>query len=193
LKKGQDSIKLQWPDGLAQGDTAYYVEDVNGRKNWIPKIAMDNDDLNSFTKLLTLVVNQNFSAARMTIVPQEEKDQVNTQGYTGEGSIRLLNHQLNHLTYEFESASDQLAVFSEIYYKAGWTALIDGKEVDHLRVNYVLRGLPIPAGKHKVEFKINDATYKKGLNIARIASWFVYLLLIGGLVSEIARRRKSVQ
>jgi hypothetical protein len=193
LKKDQDSIKLQWPDGLAQGDTAYYVEDINGRKNWIPKIAMDNDDLNSFTKLLTLVVNQNFSAARMTIVPLEEKDQVKTQGYTGEGSIRLLNHQLNHLTYEFESASDQLAVFSEIYYKAGWSAFIDGKEVDHLRVNYVLRGLPIPAGKHKVEFKINDATYNKGLNIARIASWFVYLLLIGGLVSEIARRRKSVE
>jgi hypothetical protein len=51
----------------------------------------------------------------------------------------------------------------------------------------------VPAGKHKIEFKINDSTYKKGLSIARIASWFVYLLLIGGVVSEFVRRKKSVE
>jgi hypothetical protein len=193
LVKGKDSISIQWPDGLALGDTAYYVQDVNGRKNWIPKIAMDSDDLNSFTKLMTLVVNHNFSANRMTIVPQEAKDQVNAKGYSGEGNIQLVNHQLNHLTYEFESASDQLAVFSEIFYKPGWTAFIDGKEVEHFRVNYILRGLPVPAGKHKIEFKVNDTTYKNGLAIGRIASWVVYLLLIGGVVSEFVRRKKRVE
>ena len=191
--KGKDSIQIQWPDGLALGDTAYYVQDVNGRKNWIPKMAMDSDDLNSFTKLITLVVNHNFSANRMTIVPQDAKDQVNAKGYTGEGSIRLVSHQLNHLTYEFESDSEQLAVFSEIFYKPGWTAFIDSKEVEHMRVNYILRGLDVPAGKHKIEFKVNDSTYKKGLSIGRIASWFVYLMLIGGLVTEFVRRKKSVE
>jgi hypothetical protein len=191
--QGKDSLSIQWPDGLAEGDTAYYVQDVNGRKNWIPKMALDADDKNSFTKLITLVVKHNFSPANLTIVPNDEKEKVEAKGYSGEGSIRLVKHQLNHLTYEFESNSDQLAVFSEMYYKAGWTAFIDGKEVDHLRVNYVLRGLPVPAGKHKIEFKINDSTYKKGLSIARIASWFVYLLLIGGVVSEFVRRKKSVE
>lgn len=191
--QGKDSLSIQWPDGLAEGDTAYYVQDVNGRKNWIPKMALDADDKNSFTKLITLVVKHNFSPANLTIVPNDEKEKVEAKGYSGEGSIRLVKHQLNHLTYEFESNSDQLAVFSEMYYKAGWTASIDGKEVDHLRVNYVLRGLPVPAGKHKIEFKINDSTYKKGLSIARIASWFVYLLLIGGVVSEFVRRKKSVE
>jgi uncharacterized membrane protein YfhO len=156
-------------------------------------MALDADDKNSFTKLITLVVKHNFSPANLTIVPNDEKEKVEAKGYSGEGSIRLVKHQLNHLTYEFESNSDQLAVFSEMYYKAGWTASIDGKEVDHLRVNYVLRGLPVPAGKHKIEFKINDSTYKKGLSIARIASWFVYLLLIGGVVSEFVRRKKSVE
>lgn len=191
--KGTDSIPIQWPDGLAKGDTAFYVQDANGRKNWIPKIAMDADDKNSFSKLITLVVIHNFSPANLTIIPQDEKEKVEVKGYSGEGAIRLVKHQLNHLTYEFESSSEQLAVFSEMYYKAGWTAFIDGKEVDHLRVNYVLRGLPVPAGKHKIEFKINDSTYKKGLSIARIASWFVYLLLIGGVVSELARRRKNFE
>lgn len=191
--QGKDSLSIQWPDGLAEGDTAYYVQDVNGRKNWIPKMALDADDKNSFTKLITLVVKHNFSPANLTIVPNDEKEKVKAKGYSGEGSIRLVKHQLNHLTYEFESNSDQLAVFSEMYYKAGWTAFIDGKEVDHLRVNYVLRGLPVPAGKHKIEFKINDSTYKKGLSIARIASWLVYLLLIGGVVSEFVRSKKSVE
>lgn len=189
--KGTDSIPIQWPDGLAKGDTAYYVQDANGRKNWIPKVAMDADDKNSFTKLITLVVKHNFSPANLTIVPNDEKEKVEAKGYSGEGTIRLVKHQLNHLTYEFESSSEQLAVFSEMYYKAGWTAFIDGKEVDHLRVNYVLRGLPVPAGKHKIEFKINDSTYKKGLSIARIASWFVYLLVLGGIVSEFLVSKKK--
>jgi hypothetical protein len=193
LVKGKDSIKIQWPDGLTLGDTAYYVQDVNGKRNWIPKIAMDSDNLNSFTKLITLVVKHNFSPASMTIVSNESKDKVNTKGYSGEGTIRLTSHQLNHLTYEFESNSEQLAVFSEIFYKPGWTAFIDGKEVEHIRVNYVLRGLQVPAGKHKIEFKVNDATYKKGLGIGRIASWLVYLLVLGGIVSEIVRRKKGVE
>ncbi len=191
LVKAKDTIALRWPDGLNSGDLAYFVEDANGKKNWIPKATLDSDDLNSFKVLVSLEVKHNFSPSKLTIVPNEDKDQVKTKGYTGEGTIRLVKHQLNHLTYEFESDSEQLAVFSEIYYKAGWTAFIDGKEVDHLRVNYVLRGLPVPAGKHKIEFKINDSTYKKGLGIARIASWLVYLLLIGGVVSEFAGRRKE--
>ena len=191
LVKGTDSLKIQWPDGLAKGDTAYFVQDVNGRTDWIPKIALDNDNLNSFTSLLRLVVKENFNAKNLTIIPKEFADNVKKQSYSGEGKIQLTAHKLHHLTYSFESNDDQLAVFSEMYYKPGWKAYIDGKEAEILRVNYVLRGLVVPLGKHKIEFKVNSAAHSKGLMIARISSWLIYLLVIGGVAHELMSRRKE--
>lgn len=179
LVKGKDSVQLRWPDGLGKGDIAYFVEDAKGSKEWIPQVTMESDEFNSFKSLIKMEVKHNFSPASMTIIPAEFGSMVKKNGYNGKGSISLTKHQLNHLTYAFESNEEQLAVFSEIYYKPGWTAFIDGKEVEHLRVNYVLRGLVVPAGKHTIEFKINDSTYKKGLSIARISSWVMLLLLLG--------------
>ncbi len=177
--KGKDSVQMRWPDGLPKGAVAYYVEDARGTRDWIPESTLEADNLNSFKSLLKLQVNHNFTPAKLTIIPQEFSGMVNKNGYSGQGNIEITKHQLNHLTYAFDSQKEQLVVFSEIYYKPGWQAFIDGKAVDHIRVNYVLRGLVVPAGKHTIEFKVNDATYKKGLTIARISSWLMLLLLLG--------------
>ncbi|MBL0080168.1 MAG: hypothetical protein IPP53_14000 [Bacteroidetes bacterium] len=58
--------------------------------------------------------------------------------------------------------------FSEVFYKQadgdGWVAKIDGKEQPILEVNYLLRGLEIPAGKHKIEMAmVQPAAEKRGL------------------------------
>ena len=55
--------------------------------------------------------------------------------------------------YETEATDKGFAVFSEIYYPKGWNAYVDGNLTPHTCVNYILRGMEIPAGKHKVEFK----------------------------------------
>ena len=78
------------------------------------------------------------------------------------------------------SSTPQFAVFSEVYYPDGWNAYIDGKKVDYVKANYVLRGLSIPAGKHTIKFVFEPAIYKKGITISYIGSWFVALLVLGG-------------
>lgn len=60
-----------------------------------------------------------------------------------------------NILYESNSVVPRMAVFSEVYYKT-WKAYIDGKEATPVRVNYILRGLPIPAGKHTIEFRCID-------------------------------------
>lgn len=85
------------------------------------------------------------------------------------------------LTYTFESAQPQFAVFSEIYYPKGWNAYVDGKPVDHFKTNYVLRGLPVPAGKHEIQFIFEPGSFKNGNRIAFAGSTLVFLILIGGL------------
>ena len=187
LVRGSDSIELRWPDGLDKGDVAYFVEDANGNRNWIPEITKLSDDLSSFKSLVKLNVNHNFSPANLTIIPKEHAQLIKSKNFSGNGKVALVKHQLNHLTYSFESTQDQLMVCSEMFYKPGWTAFIDGKEVEHFRVNYVLRGIVVPSGKHTVEFKVNDNTYQSGLKYARISSWLLLILLAGAAAMELKK------
>jgi membrane protein YfhO len=91
-------------------------------------------------------------------------------------TIRLTSYKANELIYESITSTNQFAVFSEIYYKNGWNAYIDGNLVSHFRTNYVLRGMEIPKGRHTITFKFEPTVIKKGNTITLIS--FAFLLFI---------------
>ncbi len=95
--------------------------------------------------------------------------------------IELTEYKPNHLTYKSESQTEQLAVFSEIYYAKGWDAYIDGKKSPHFRANYILRAMIVPAGRHTIEFKFEPAVYKTGEKIAYASSILLVLLALGAV------------
>jgi hypothetical protein len=101
--------------------------------------------------------------------------------YSGEGTIKLTSYKANDLTYESNSDTEQFAVFSEIYYPKGWNAYIDGQLKPHACVDYVLRGLNIPAGKHTIEFKFEPKTYSTGNTVAMIGSILLLILVGSGI------------
>ncbi|MGZ4090956.1 MAG: YfhO family protein, partial [Bacteroidia bacterium] len=101
--------------------------------------------------------------------------------YSGEGTIKLTSYQPNDLTYESDSKEEQFAVFSEIYYPQGWNAYVDGQLKPHANVDFVLRGMTIPAGKHKIEFKFEPQTYKTGNTVAMIGSILLLILVGAGI------------
>ncbi|MBU6274668.1 MAG: YfhO family protein [Bacteroidetes bacterium] len=86
---------------------------------------------------------------------------VDSQAY-----IRLVSYAPDTMRYEYSNSSASFAVFSEVYYAHGWNAYVDGQPVPHKRVNYLLRGLEMPAGEHKVEFRFEPATYIGGEKIS---------------------------
>ncbi|OJV35052.1 MAG: hypothetical protein BGO33_02400 [Bacteroidia bacterium 43-41] len=96
-------------------------------------------------------------------------------------TIVLADYDSNFITYTVDTKKDELAVFSEIYYPKGWQITIDGQPVQMLRANYTLRALPIPAGRHTVEFrfepvsiKVTDAVAYAALLIMLLtAAWIV--------------------
>jgi hypothetical protein len=102
-----------------------------------------------------------------------------TGGKDSLARIDLKDYQPNHLTYEYNTAKDGLAVFSEIYYPKGWDAYVDGTPAPHFRVNYVLRAMVLPAGVHKVEFRFEPKVYFTGEKIS-LASSILLLLLVAG-------------
>jgi hypothetical protein len=112
--------------------------------------------------------------------------------YSGEGTIKLLSYKPNDLVYESDSKEEQFAVFSEIYYPKGWNAYVDGTVMPHVAVNYVLRGMPVPAGKHKIEFKFEPQTYKTGNRIAMAGSLLVLISVAGSLYLGFKKGKTTV-
>ncbi|MFM7032749.1 MAG: YfhO family protein, partial [Bacteroidota bacterium] len=76
--------------------------------------------------------------------------------------------------------SPSLAVFSAIYYHKGWHAYLDGTPVPHLRVNYLMRGLALPAGSHRVEFRFEPSTYLQGEKISLAFNLALFLVVAFG-------------
>ncbi|MEZ4842353.1 MAG: YfhO family protein [Flavobacteriaceae bacterium] len=94
-------------------------------------------------------------------------------------TINLTSYKANELKYESNSSSEQFAVFSDIYYKNGWNASIDGVDVPHFNVNYVLRGMPVPAGKHEIIFKFEPTIIEKGNTITLISYALLLFIPLG--------------
>src|SRR5690606_20163178 len=105
-------------------------------------------------------------------------------------TISILEFKPNYLKYDSNNNFDGFAVFSEIYYADGWNAYIDGELHSHYRVDYVLRGLPIPKGQHTIEFKFEPQVVKTGSTIALASSILFGLLVLGGVL-KFLRRQES--
>ncbi len=137
--------------------------------------------LTAFFPEKTAIVDQRFSA--------------NLEGFThaadSNARIELTEYQPNKLKYSYSSASDQLTVFSEIYYDKGWNAYLDGKKVDHFRVNYVLRAMVVPAGNHEIEFRFEPKVYAVGEKVSFAGSLLLILMLVGYAATELRKKLKT--
>lgn len=105
-------------------------------------------------------------------------------------SIELISYQANEIKFKSVTTSTQLAVFSDMYYKDGWVAYVDGIKDPILRVNYVLRALVIPEGKREIVFKFEPTVIQKGNTITLISYAFLVLIPLGWFFIE---RKKNVQ
>ena len=107
-------------------------------------------------------------------------------------TIVMTEYKPNKVTYKAKAASEQLAVFSEIYYPHGWEAYVDGKEVPHVRADWTLRAMRVPAGEHEIIFKFEPKGYHLSSGIASVASAILLLLTLGMIVLPyISRKKKS--
>ncbi|MDY3782715.1 MAG: hypothetical protein SOZ66_00470 [Candidatus Cryptobacteroides sp.] len=94
-------------------------------------------------------------------------------------SISLTSYSPDVLQYSYESAGGGKAVFSEVYYPAGWEATLeDGTILDISLSDEVLRSVELPAGKHELTMRFAPASYSIGENVSRASSILLILLLI---------------
>jgi hypothetical protein len=106
-----------------------------------------------------------------------------TPQYDSTATIKLTSYHPDKLTYESSAKSDQLAVFSEIYYpmEKGWSMTIDGQPSTFVKANYLVRAAKIPAGNHKIEMVFAPKSYFLGENISYAASGGLIAAFLAGL------------
>ncbi|WP_456424188.1 YfhO family protein [Lutibacter sp.] len=169
-------------------NTKYFIfEDGSGRET-----LQQNPDANGnvwFVKNIKIVNNANEEIKALDSLKTKTEAVIDKHFANGNfktsfpkdstATIQLVTYKTNELTYKSNSNSNQFAVFSEIYYKDGWNAYIDGKLTPYYRVNYVLRGMEIPKGKHTIEFKFEPTVIKKGNSIT-LASYALLLIISFG-------------
>ena len=98
--------------------------------------------------------------------------------------IEKVKNSSSHLTYNYNALSEQLIVFSEIYYPSGWDVFIDGEKSDFFDINYLLRGMLIPEGKHEIDFFFSPEIVKTGINIRIITIIITFSLIAYMLYRE---------
>lgn len=108
-------------------------------------------------------------------------------------SIQLIKNDNDVINYSFNASTNQFAVFSEVYYPAGWKAYIDNKEAPIVKTDYVLRGLAVPAGKHDIRFEFKPEGYYKGKTITSIFQGLLLILLAGAIFMEWRGRRNTAR
>ncbi len=82
--------------------------------------------------------------------------------------VEVTNYTGAEMTIETTRSKPGYLVLSEIYYPAGWIALLDGEEVPIHKTNYLVRGIQIPAGKHTLELDFKPSSHALGIKL----SWF---------------------
>ena len=122
-------------------------------------------------------------------------------------TITLESYSPNRLVYKYSNATAAIALFSEVFYKDGWKAVVrsndsqgssasatsdnKGLQPQVFRANYILRALALPAGSGEIEFTFAPESFTKGELYSRIASGLLIVLLLGGIVYTFLKRGKE--
>jgi len=132
-----------------------------------------------------------FNPAKVAVIDKRFESELNgfNPRFDSTAYIALADYQPNYLKYESQSTSDQLVVFSEIYFANGWNAYVDGELKPHWRANYVLRSMMVPAGEHTVEFKFEPTVYYTGEKISLAGSILLVLFVLGGVLADLRSKQ----
>lgn len=140
--------------------------------------------LNDFDPAQTAIVNKEFAellaGKDLTRDSNSVIEPVHQQPYNPD-----------YLQYKSKTTKDQLAVFSEIYYKPDWIAYIDGERAEYIRVNYVLRAMVVPAGEHTIEFRNEAPLLHKLDKVAWAGSAIFGIIILGSIAMVIYKGRKK--
>ncbi len=166
-QSGQTLAQLN-PDAMGN---AWFVDTLRV----VPTANDECDGLMQYDLHHTAVVDQTFEGK----LPKQVVDGIVVNVPDSTATVQLTEYTPEYIEYDASCSLPGTVVFSEVYYPHGWKAIVDGKEVDHYRVNYLLRALNLDAGQHHIRFEFRPESVEKGNMLSMIFVVLLYLVIIG--------------
>ena len=126
-----------------------------------------------------------FEPSRVAVTEHEVPGIETGAGGGDAGTARLEHYGGERVVARAEAKRRSLLVLTDVQYP-GWKAKVDGKDVPIERVDYLLRGVVVPAGAHEVEFFYEPASWRIGWIVSGLA-----LLTLIGVAGVGWRRRRA--
>ncbi len=171
--EGDKVQAIQNPGALGN---AWFIKGINFVKGPVAEMK----GLNNLNTKDSAVVDESFKSMISAFSPADSSS-----------TIKEIAFENDAIKYESNSNTNNVAIFSEIFYK-DWHAYIDGKKTDIFKANYVLRGLVVPAGKHTIEFKFEPAIFFISKTISTVASWIMLGILMLSIFMFFKKRNSTV-
>lgn len=101
-----------------------------------------------------------------------------------DSAVYITSYENNEIKIEARMADNGFVVLSEKHYP-GWKAYLDGKPAKIYMADYILRAVYVPEGIHKLTFRYESESYKKGLYVTIVS----LLIVVGVMVQHLYRKR----
>jgi hypothetical protein len=179
-------------------DTINYTPVFQGKSrlvylnnNFSPRaFFVDEYRVESGLNILTAMRDGTFDPRTTALLEENPGVQIDKPDSTA--SATITDFGIHHINYDVNATGNNMLIFSEIYYPAGWKAYIDGQETKIYKTDYLFRSIVVPAGQHKVEFKFDPAAYSTGKSISLAANIFVVLLLVAGIGGTYMSKKEKI-
>ena len=169
-----------------------YIIQEDDEGNQVPTLNSNNNGASWFVENLISVPNADAEISALDSLNTKKSAVFNAFNQSLQSShfvvdsaatITVVDHRPNFIKYETNNSHAGFAVFSEMHYPKGWQVKIDYAEtVPHYKVNYALRGIPVPVGKHTITFEFDPQVVQTGSTIALASNILLGLLILGSLI-----------
>ena len=138
---------------------------------------------------ISFLKDSSFNPAEIAVVDERYREIIGDISLSGRSEVKMLSYRANQIEYEIQSQTEELIVFSEVFYDKGWKAFVDGVEVPHFRTNYILRGLKVSPGTHRILFKYDLPFFNYASVISFSSSIIILFLLFLMLFFKLKERK----
>lgn len=151
----------------------YRLEEAMPRAWFAPEVIPAADDAGALTALMA----SGMEGGRVYVPEREWRGPRRFSG----GTVLSLTRTVESLALRVRAEGDAFLALSEVDYPLRWRVTVDGRERKVVRVNGLIRGLPVARGTHDIRFEYDRGAFDLGLRLSSGALLLAALMMLSGV------------